>query len=460
MATVALQSTVSQGTSGLFILDGTVLDDSQLATVDAGLFYVDTDTGQVYTREAIDGDSDDDGVWQAQGKLLPFVGDQTAPGQVTGLTVTPVTSQAEDGTTIPAFSVTWTRSTEADLIGYSLQLQQLVWDATADGGNGDWTPTTWGSPIVVAVSVTDEGTAPTTLVKTGLIPGGRYSFRVRALDAEGFAGTWSATVDETATPDSEAPEVPEDVSVNAGFKLLGIHWGAVAETPDFAHYEVRFYVTTEGVDEATTIQTRTNRLIIKDLTASTEYTLQVRALDLSGNASAWSTTVTGTPVLVGASDLAFDSLITNFLSTGELSADLITSGTLQVGGTGAPGSIEVYSGVTLLAKLNEDGLVMVNPANSSQAMWLHSGKLQFSAAYDGSTDTTVWTTAVTPSGINAEAITFGTFGGGANSIPNAGFELAPFTAPTEDTYPTSPWGTDSSAVNSTTSSGTISMTAS
>lgn len=476
MATVALQSTITQGTTGLFVLDGgTALDDTQLATTDPGLFYVDQDSGQVYTREAIPGDDAEDGNWTAQGKLLPFVGDQAAPNAPTGLSVTPVTTQNDEGTTLPGFEVEWNTSSEDDIIGYHLEVDAQ----TFDDATGIWTAATFATPLSRNYGVFDappkEGPY---LVRAEFIGGTPYDFRLAALDAEGFSSAWSSpVVTGTAAKDGTAPEVPTNPQGTPGYRLVGLKWDK-NEEPDLWFYQVRFWLTaTQTSDDAEYIRTNSSFIIVKDLTPSVEYTFEVRAVDRSSNVatsesdltgldfnenkeSGWSAQATATPSLIGASDVAFNSVLTSILSSNEIDADDIKTGTLKVGGSANPGSLTVYdSAARTIATLNEDGYVMVNANNDSEAVWLTAGSIYFTDEYTGNVDTTTWTTGMTPDGINASAITFGAVGGGANAVPNAGFELAPFSAPTTSVYTDSTdWSTATSTVNMNVSTTHLTMT--
>ena len=95
-------------------------------------------------------------------------------------------------------------------------------------------------------------------------------------------------------------------------------------------------------------------------------------------------------------------------------------------------------------------------------MWLHSGSLRFSRAYNGTVDTTVWTTAVTPDGINAEAITFGSLNTGYNIIPNSSMELQAWSTAADVTKTwtlTTDWDDATGGINLKVSTGDLSMTA-
>ncbi len=444
-----------------------VNDLSEVVT-DAALWYVDTDTGFIYQRETEDGDDEDSpvfsDVWSNLGKIAP-PGDGAVPGVVAGLTVTPVNVQLDDGTGIPGFEVGFTAASETDITGYEVQADARVWNLTTEV----WDPASFGQP-----SVTFIGLGALATLAGAFIAGGEYDFRVRALDNEGFVSTWSSIVTATALPDAIAPGIPEDVQVVSGFKLLGVFWDR-ADDADFSFYQVRFYVTADGAGEAVFLRTKSSRVVIGGLLTE-EHTVQVRSVDRSGNVatsssdntgldyeanpdSGWSVAQTGTPALVGVAELAVTTLISDFITTGVLSADQIQGGTVTVGGTGAVGIIDVFEGATLIATLGPDGLVMVDPNNSDRAMWLKAGSIQFTDEYTGDVDTTTWTTAVTPDGINATAITFGTALGGANSVPNSGFELSDFVTLTTKVWTvTGDWATASSQVNLATGGNDLAMT--
>jgi hypothetical protein len=460
-----VQSSVTQGTYGLFTLsDEEPIEESGNSAIDAGLYYVDQDTGIIYTREAIDGDAAADGTWSAQGKVVPFVGDQTAPAVPTGLTVTPITVQQDDGTVLPAFRVEWDANDEDDLIGYTLQY--------------DETGTAWAYPVVESVGFDNS-----IVVSKNIIAGTTYDFRLAARDAEGFTSAWSSTVSGTADPDGSAPAIPTGLTAVSGFKMLGLRWDRNEER-DLAFYQVRFYITSEGVAESTYMRTLSSRIIIEGLTPDVEYTAQVRAVDRSGNVRVsgspdtpldpevialyeeddtvgWSDAATGTPSLIAAEDVVFRSVLAGIVDANAIDADTITAGDLAIGGSGMAGSIEVYSsGGVLIAEMGNRGLLLFNPNDSLQAMWLTAGSIWFSSAWDGSVDTTEWTAGMTPEGVNASAITFGIASGGANSVPNSGFELSAFVVLTEQVWDNTPWGTPASTVNLNTAGATLTMTAS
>jgi hypothetical protein len=181
---------------------------------------------------------------------------------------------------------------------------------------------------------------------------------------------------------------------------------------------------------------------------------------------------------VGSSDLAVHALAAQFVNTGVLDANRVNTGTLTLGKVltsgGTKVGIYVYdSNSRFIGWWNETGMLMVNPANTKEAMRLNSGRLEFTLEFAGfasapnpppasAMEATVWTTAITPRGINAEAITFGTARAGHNILPNSGFELQAFsiTAESSTTWDlTAQWGLASGGINLDTSTGDLKLAA-
>jgi hypothetical protein len=374
-------------------------------------------------------------------------GDGIAPPQVTGLSLGTAHTLAPDGTLVTVISATWNElagsfgpefspefSTVAvtDLLGYEVQLTL----ASAP----------WSTSFIRKVGP-DVGT----VVYEGVLAGADYKCRVRAYDTEGLVGEWSAEAAITSARDDIPPAVPAALDTAPGFKMVGLTWVPNTE-PDLSAYDIEMSVPADPDEPAITFHSLTSRLVVGSLDPTKTYAFRVRAVDRSGNASAWTDPVTETPTLVVPDDLAVDALVANFISTGQLDAGAIKTGTLSVGGTNHPTSIFVYdSGNHLIGTVGEQGVVMTDPNEPRNAVILQSGQLLFTREYTGDPATTTWQTAVTPRGINAEAIFFEEMGGGNNRIPNASVELVSFDtgANRQSKVWTNPaeWATATSTIN-------------
>jgi len=122
-----------------------------------------------------------------------------------------------------------------------------------------------------------------------------------------------------------------------------------------------------------------------------------------------------------------------------LPADLLTSGVISIGTEeGVPDVLVVYdSDTNEIGRWGSEGLLISDALNPSYLMRLTHSVLEFSS--DGGV---TWTTAISASGINADAIRFGAASGGHNRMPNSGFEMAAFSAPLSKTWTVAAdWGT-------------------
>lgn len=433
-------------------------DDLAEVVVDSRLWYLDTDTGTVYGRETLEGDDVLTDSWTDLGHLIP-PGDGVAPSQVTGLVVTPVSVEQTDGAFLPGYQVEWDAVPEGDVINYEVQY--------------DLTGTTWATPYVI-----HTGTDILSVLIANVLGATDYDFRVRALDVDSLAGPWSDTVTSTSLADTDAPSVPDSVAAASGFRSIGVTWSRAVE-PDFAFFQVRYYDITDP-DNFALIQVKASRIIITELDPAITYGVQVRCIDRSHNVATsdadptavdyltspeagWSVEVQATPSLIIPADLAVNSVIANFISTGELSADIITSGTLLLGNVGALTSLLVKDSLgNDMAEWTDDGLVITDPNDGTKALWLYGDSIKFSDEYTGDPGTTTWLTAIDSRGVNAAAILFGTETGGYNRVPNAGMELAAFpaTARTSKVWTiTTDWDDATSTVNLNVSGSALEMTA-
>lgn len=460
MPTVNLTSQVPQGselrTSDLSL---DVVDD---IAVDSAFWYVDRETGNVWEREP-QAPNDSGTGWVDAGRFLPL-GDGDIPVPVTGLAATGTLVLQPDGSTLPAFSVSWNLGVETDLTQYEVQ-----WESS---------PASWATPYTALV-----GSDVNSLTTPPVLGGTAYDFRIRVLDLDNTPSAWSGTVTATSLGDTEPPPFITGLTANPGYRMVGLAWNR-SSVSDLATYQVRYYVNPTVEADPTNLTTlkivdsASTNLVVTGLAPDEVVWFQVRAVDRSGNVSetlsggsgtlagnnnyGWCDAVSATPVGVGAADVAFNSIVSNFVSTGTLSADSITAGTLALGGALDDVVLKVYDDENEeMLTISKSGMVMVSTSNPANALWATGEGLRFSEEYDGNVSTTNWSTAVTASGINASAITFGTETGGHNRIANSGMEgyAFPTTALTTKTWTASvDWATATSTVNLNTGGTSLTMT--
>lgn len=311
-----------------------------------------------------------------------------------------------------------------------------------------------------------------------------YGVRILAIDKSGNRSAWSAIVGVTIVPDSVAPSIPTGLSASGGYRLVGLRWNRNGER-DLAHYQVRWSPDLTGAPDPegwTRINTDATAIIINDLTPDVLYYFQVRAVDRSDNVvtsdiddtavsatenpdAGWSNTseyVTATPTLIGAADVAFNTVITNILAANYIDADTIQAGTLSIGGVpNTPDFLLVYNGAGQeIGRWDENGLYVVDTEDSTRALRVVGGVLQFTQEYAGpSTPDNLWSTALSADGIIADSIKLGTAPGGHNAVPNASFELSAFASNLSNLWTSSTdWGGATQQVNLDTSTGDLRMT--
>ena len=140
----------------------------------------------------------------------------------------------------------------------------------------------------------------------------------------------------------------------------------------------------------------------------------------------WTPLVTGlVPTLVGAADVAFNSVITGILSSNEIDADTINTGTLNVSSAGgnASGINVLYNGV-VVGEWVESGMRIKSKTPGRE----NYDYLKIDNASIGIFNDGVFTSGIDINGINASAINFGFGPGGHNLVFNSSFELSAFTA--------------------------------
>lgn len=370
--------------------------------------------------------------WIQDGVVTASSFDTTAPSLPTGLTLSSDVAFNSDGSSFVRLLVGLTQPADADLFGSYVEV-------TSFNDGGDPPNPVWDRPHTLFIPKGE------TQARWDNVQGvTTFWGRARAADVLGNISSWTATVTHTTVGDASPPPIPNVPSLTAGYRGFGATWSG-GDAVDLAYYELRFALATAAPDGDpgawTTIQVRGTAAFIGNLTIPTDptysYWVEVRGVDLSGNESAYSPAASVTPVLIGASDVAFNSVISNILASNEIDASTIRTGTLTITADGSfADGIAIFDGSgNTVGTWTPTGLKIIDPADPSRYIWLDSGQLKL--VVGGST-----LSAITPDGIDASQITFGKLSGGTNLVRNSSFELSGFVvAPssitfTNDTDPT------------------------
>jgi hypothetical protein len=165
-----------------------------------------------------------------------------------------------------------------------------------------------------------------------LAPGDVITVRVRAVGARtALPSAWSATDSVTVSGDTTAPGVPNAPTISSRLGVVTVTWDGGPTMPaDFARVEVALGDTVTPTTVRGSLLRAGSLPIAGETYGSTRYA-RLRAVDTSGNASAWSTVSDQVLVVaVQGPDLEADSVTANAVQAGTLTGDLF-AGNLVVG---------------------------------------------------------------------------------------------------------------------------------
>jgi fibronectin type 3 domain-containing protein len=135
----------------------------------------------------------------------------------------------------------------------------------------------------------------TAFSSTGLVPGASYSFRVRAADAAGNRGAYSAVATAATPTDAQAPTAPASlVATAAGNNQINLSWAAASDNVAVTSYLVE---RCQGAGCTSFAQVGTSTSLAfsnTGLAQGVTYGYRVRATDAAGNLGAYSPTATAT----------------------------------------------------------------------------------------------------------------------------------------------------------------------
>ena len=186
-------------------------------------------------------------------------------------------------------SIDWKEPTVTGATAITSYDLRYIRDDATDKSDDNWTP------------LTDVGTGNLSHTITGLEGGVKYEFQLRAHNDSGH-GPWSQA--EADEPTTVAPSAPSITSITRGDRTLAIVWTAPADTGGggITAYDVRYIETSadETVESNWTVRDNAWRsgdlgYVVRNLTNTTEYDVQVRAVNRAGDGH-WSETKMGTPL--------------------------------------------------------------------------------------------------------------------------------------------------------------------
>jgi hypothetical protein len=349
--------------------------------------------------------------------------------------VTSSNVQQQDGSPSTAIAVPVGYSSPpvglTDLAEYILQSTRFP--LAADPTQPDWElATQWN---VVAPDGT--GVLSAVIAQPSVLAATKYWLRVYAVDALANRSGPSATTQHTTADDTEGPPQPTGIILLPGMSVFGIHWDSI-EVPDLAYVEVRWAVPPGNWAYA---RVQGTTMVVTNVNNGFAYDVELRSVDTSGNTKdaagvsyrvsdhpddGWVDAGSVTPTAVPGNALVWDAAIIEDVFAGNINADWISAGTLRVGG-GAGNAVAITvvdSSGNVLGRWSEDGIEIFDPDNDQYKMMLDEDGLVIWAGLG--TPDAYEAVRITPVGIDAASITFGSARGGHNLVQNSSFELGAF----------------------------------
>lgn len=287
-----------------------------------------------------------------------------------------------DGTFINSAILSWDAPDNAYIARYDIQ-----WKPTADS---EYASTT---------------TTETTAEISPLVDGVEYTFRVRAVSSRGDLGPF-VTVTFTGGGDTTAPALPTAITADGGFGYIAVRWTNPADA------DLNFVEIWENTSNTTSGATQVgvsggDEFVRTNLGISETRWYFLKAVDYSGNKSAFTSGVSGTTTFIDDGDFA-DGVYSLFTEQGLYAIEDVTSLPASGDFTGQKvfnrtnGKLYEWNGsswVLVIADVATGAITEVKIANNA----ISAGKIQSNAI---STDK-LQANAITTDKIAANQITAG-----------------------------------------------------
>lgn len=217
------------------------------------------------TAESVFDEVDDGSVYEADNTTLASATDVDAP---INLQYSSTANIDVDGKTISDITFSWDHPEPSGIAEYEVQ-----WRKT---GNVNWS----GNAVARSTTFTLES-MPSAVT---------WDWRVRAINSFDVGSDWVVGPSATVAADEVAPEKPTGITAQGGYRSVVINWEAPTLNEDASPLKDlrRYIVYRDGVFLAST---DTTRFVDSGLTSATNYSYKVKAVDYSGNESAFSQSV-------------------------------------------------------------------------------------------------------------------------------------------------------------------------
>jgi hypothetical protein len=260
-------------------------------------------------------------------------GDTTPPLIPSGLILSSSLEDNTDGTQWVKLTAEWTPNTEPDLANYIIAIKEASSDFI------EFSVTKSVSSFYWAVQANTE-----------------YVAKIKAVDVTGNSSGYSSEVSHTTLADTVAPAAPTSLSGLAAITSIFLSWTnpSDADVSKIQIFENDVNNSATATNIATVLATPLSqgRFTRSGLLTGTTKWYWIKAVDTSGNTSAFSTGTSVTTAQVGTDDIAANSITAALIAAGTITADKIAAGVITGDlfetGTSLPGTIEIgLTGVTI-----------------------------------------------------------------------------------------------------------------
>ena len=219
---------------------------------------------------------------------------------VTNLTGTEIGLRGPDGRLKSTIELTWTEPDDAFIEFYTVRYNK----------NG-------------TTEYFEVQTRQTRALLEGLDLASNYDCLVQAQNLVGVKSTGTSIINRALNGDTTAPSAPTGVTLTAGINQITCEWTNPTDI-DLAFVEVHVTTTsaTPSVSASPTAKVGGEEYIATGLSEATRY-FHVRAVDFSGNKSAYTTQVSATSLLATSSDIADDAIGSDQIADNAVGIDQI-----------------------------------------------------------------------------------------------------------------------------------------
>lgn len=202
----------------------------------------------------------------------------------TELAITDVSAVMNDGSLQPQLLVTWTPSVDKFVTSYEVQwLRGAYGDITAE--------TEWNSIIVYEPKYTISS----------IIPTAEYTIRVRAINSVGVKSAFVSIGNVSNGGDITPPSVPSSLTAVGGFRQIKLTWVNPTQT-DLKTIDVYRNTVNNSASAIKIATTTSSAFTDTGLGISETFYYWVKAVDFSGNVSAFSSVATATSSFIDDED--------------------------------------------------------------------------------------------------------------------------------------------------------------